>query len=84
MTGAGGVNDEICQWWREPETKGEWQDAVDAAYALLVLDAARQYGLVRGGPVPNRERCEDILSRGKQLGIEPRKDATAKVTVIPR
>jgi hypothetical protein len=69
---------------QEPDTKGEWQDAVDAAFAVLVADRARQYGLVRGGPVANVARCREILGRGKKLGILPRKDATAKITVIPR
>lgn len=66
---------------REPETRGEWQEAVDAAHALLVLDAARQYGLVRGGPVPNVERCEEILKRGKQRRVKPSKHAIERFVI---
>lgn len=34
----------------DPETLDEWQNAVDAADALLRLEAARMYGLVTGAP----------------------------------
>jgi hypothetical protein len=60
---------------RDPETRGEWQDAVDAAHALLAVDAAKQYGLVTGGPTVNVERCTDVLRRGALMGIQPNADA---------
>ncbi len=60
---------------RTPKTKDEWQEAVDAAHVLLILDSARQYGLVSGGPKPNASRCEQILQEGKKRGIRPREDA---------
>jgi hypothetical protein len=60
---------------KEPRTKRQWQDAVDAAEGALTLDSARQYGLVTGGPVVNVERCVEILSKGKARGITPSADA---------
>lgn len=57
---------------REPVTREQWQEAVDAANAVLTIDAARQYGLITGGPLPDYERCEQIIERGKAMGITPR------------
>jgi len=56
---------------KNPHTKGEWQEAVDAAEAMLCLDSARKYGLVTGGPEVNVGRAVELLKRGKQLGILP-------------
>lgn len=61
---------------RTPETAGQWQEAVDIAHAALALDAARQYGLVEGGPKVNVERCQEMLERGARTRIYPRADAT--------
>jgi hypothetical protein len=33
---------------RDPETADEWQEAVDIAEFWLLIDSARQYGLVKG------------------------------------
>lgn len=60
---------------KDPETPTEWQDAVDAAYACANIEAARAYGLVTGGPKIDLKRCEEILSIGKSLGIQPKADA---------
>lgn len=60
--------------YEDPSTREEWQDAVDAAKGALALDAARQYGFVRGGPEVNVDRCEAILIRGQALGITPSAD----------
>ena len=60
---------------RDPETPNEWQLAVDAADACLALDAARQYGLVAGGPKVDVERALWIVAQGKLRGIQPRPDA---------
>jgi len=59
---------------REPKTRGEWQDAVDAAYVYSLIDSARKYGLVTGGPGVNVDRCEEILRRGKKRGVTPSRD----------
>lgn len=54
-----------------PKTKQEWQAAANAARELLLIDAARQYGLIEGGPIPDVDRCEEILRLAKERGIEP-------------
>ena len=71
-----------------PKTPEQWQEAVDAAYACLVLDAAVGYGLVereRIGGVNdgeriafsgvNTDRCLELLERGAELGYTPTDDA---------
>lgn len=64
---------------QNPETTEEWQAAVDAADALLRLNAARIYGLVRGGPDVNAERCWELVHRGRELhGIEPSDDVVER------
>lgn len=63
---------------RDPQTRAEWQDAADAAHACEVLDAARQYGLVSGGPAVDVARCEEILERAAKHGITPAKDAVER------
>lgn len=59
---------------RNPRTVQEWEDAVDAAQALLLLVSARQYGLVKGGPKVNQARCEAILKEGRKKGHRPREE----------
>lgn len=58
---------------RDPVTREEWQEAVDAAHFLLCLESARQYGLVEGGPEVDIERCVEIIDKGKAQGYEPKK-----------
>jgi hypothetical protein len=60
---------------RDPATPAEWQDAVDGARFFLLLDSARQYGLVAGGPGVDSNRCIDILKQGAALGVKPAPDA---------
>lgn len=57
---------------RNPKTQAEWQEAVDAAQGALALEAARQYGLVMGGPRIDAGRCEHLLILGKRRGVTPR------------
>lgn len=56
---------------RAPETPAEWQAAVDGAEFLLLVDSARQYGLIEGGPVVNCDRAAELLERGRALGYTP-------------
>jgi hypothetical protein len=56
---------------RDPRTPAEWQAAVDAAEACLLLESARLYCLVVGGPGVDVRRCESILERGRAQGIVP-------------
>jgi len=60
---------------RWPKTTAEWQEAVDAAHGCLALDAARQYGLVTGGPAVNVDRAVELLRQAKLRKIFPRPDA---------
>lgn len=56
---------------RDPIGEQQWQDAVNGAHVLLLIDAARQYGLITGGPKINAERCRDILALGAARGYQP-------------
>lgn len=62
----------------EPQTPEEWQNAVDAAHGALLTDSAHKYGLVSGGPTVIVSRCEEILARGKELGVEPSSDSAER------
>lgn len=64
---------------RDPKTRAEWQEAVDGAKGLLLLDSARQYGLVTGGPEVDVDRCEKILQAGRRRGVRPAPDAAERV-----
>jgi len=55
----------------DPTTPDEWQAAVDSADFLLLLDSARQYGLVTGGPIVDVARCHEIIRRGADRGVFP-------------
>jgi len=55
----------------EPDSPVEWQEAVNCAHFLLLLDAARGYGLVTGGPEVNAVRCTEIVKRGRRMGYKP-------------
>ena len=55
----------------DPRTPTEWQQAVNLAEAYLLLDSARQYGLVTGGPVVDVDRYVAILGNGKRQRIVP-------------
>ena len=57
---------------RDPRTRREWQEAVDCAHELLVLDSARQYGLITGGPEANVDRCLEIIDKAARKGIRPK------------
>ena len=59
---------------REPHTTEEWQEAVDGAQFLLALDSCRQYGLIESDVIARVERCEEILERGKRMGVVPASD----------
>ncbi len=58
---------------KNPSTNEEWQEAVDTAEFLILLDSPRQYGLVTGGPEANIKRCNEILNEGRFRGILPRR-----------
>jgi hypothetical protein len=64
---------------KNPSTPEEWQEAVDLAHTMLTIEAARQYGLITGGPKVDEERCLDLLEQGRQKGFQPSTDAIEKV-----
>ena len=55
--------------------QAEWREAVDAAAGWRAIADVKMYGLIQGGPEINVTRCDQILERGKALGIEPSKSA---------
>lgn len=59
---------------QDPTNPEEWQEAVNAADWCLLLDAARLYGLVSGGPEIDVARAEQVLERGAGLGIKPNRE----------
>jgi hypothetical protein len=63
---------------RNPRTPAEWQEAADGAQVMLLVDAARQYGLIEGGPEVDQERCVEILRLAKRRGITPREDCVER------
>lgn len=56
----------------DPTTPQEWQAAVDAADFFLLIDSARQYGLIVYDGQIHSDRCVDILRRGATAGVLPR------------
>lgn len=52
-----------------PRTEDEWRIAVRAAAGLLLIDDARVFGLVAGGPDIDRDRCEEIIRLGGEQDI---------------
>jgi hypothetical protein len=54
----------------DPETPGEWQEAIDAAEFFLAVDSAEKYGLITG-PAVKLERALELLERGRALGYTP-------------
>jgi hypothetical protein len=52
---------------------------VGAADALLQLESARLYGLIKGGPEVNADRCAEILQLGAARGFTPNPDAAERL-----
>lgn len=67
----------------DPESRDEWQEAVNLANAYLQIHAAVLYGLIVGGPTINFERCNEILELGKLQGVTPcDSDGVAQVIAL--
>jgi hypothetical protein len=56
----------------DPITDEEWQEVVNEIAVLRVIDAARQYGLITGGPELNHDRCYELLAKAREKDIYPR------------
>jgi hypothetical protein len=61
---------------RDPNSREEWQAAVDAAEVDTCLHIASDLGELEAAKRPERDRdeCEEIIRRGRELGIVPRAD----------
>jgi hypothetical protein len=49
----------------------DWQEIVDNAQFLLLIQSARDCGLIANGPEIDEKRCEYILKLGADLGYNP-------------
>lgn len=52
----------------DPRSLQEWEEVLEMAEFMLLLNSARQYGLVTGGPVVDVERCAEIIKKGRAKG----------------
>lgn len=52
----------------------ELRNAALLAEACLILDAAKHYGLILGGPKIDAERCRQVIRAAKGRGITVRRD----------
>lgn len=57
-----------------PKNNREWQEAADHAEVMLLIQSARAYGLIAGGPEVNVDRCEELIKLARRRGIVPAKD----------
>lgn len=58
----------------DPQTPQGWQNAVDAADALLHIQSAAAHGLITGAPTVNVTRCEQLLAAARRRGVTPSAD----------
>lgn len=66
---------------REPSTGAEWREAVDAAYAAVLIDAAVGLGLLGDGPRVDMVRCRRLILLGGEMGFSPRRDPVVQIVV---
>lgn len=59
----------------DPVTDQEWQQVVNNIEVLELIDSARSYGLIKGGPEINRERCDELMAKAREKGIFVNRDA---------
>jgi hypothetical protein len=57
-----------------PVTDRQWQDAVDAAHAIMTMEVGRIYELLHDMPAIDFEECFRILEEGRERGITPTND----------
>jgi len=69
----------------EPKTEEQWREAVTLAEVLLDIDAARNFGLLTGGPSVNVDRCVEIVRRGRaRMLVALSDDVNAKTAKVRR
>jgi hypothetical protein len=44
------------------------------ARACLLIESARAYGLITGGPAVDVDRCEEVLEHATERGVESSQD----------
>ena len=59
---------------RNPRSREELTYAATLAQAMLLLDSARAYGLVEGGPDVDVARCEELLAEAEDREIVVHQD----------
>lgn len=64
-----------------PRTLAEWQYAADLAELALSLDAAKQFGLIEGGPVVNCDACADLIEAAAERWHRTRSSSVAAVAL---
>lgn len=66
----------------QPRTDAQWQEAVNLAHAFLLIESAKRYGLITGGPTVNVDRCAELLRMGEARGFRPKESdgVTQQVT----
>lgn len=57
---------------QNPRSSSEWQEAVDSATVMLLIDSAVLYGLIETDMTIDVRRCEELLDEGRRRGYEPR------------
>lgn len=69
----------------DPDTPNEWQEAVNAAHFWRTIADCVMYGLVSfSGNKIDVARCDDILDRGRALGVTPTIDVAGFIGKMPR
>ncbi len=71
-----GTDDGSAVTRHNPQTREEWQEAVDAAAAFRAIADCKMYGLIEGGPKIDAHRCDEILRRGRRRGFAPSRPVT--------
>ena len=71
----------MARGMRNPQTPAEWQQAANLARACLLIDSARKYGLITGGPEIMLWRCDVILTRAASRGIRPQEEVALQMAV---
>ena len=54
-----------------PESAIEWQEAVNSAYVLRLINASPFYRLITDGSEISAAACNEMLMRGRALGYKP-------------
>jgi len=55
---------------QDPQSQAQWREAATLARAYLLIDAAKTYGLMVGGPAIDVDRCERVLEQARARGVE--------------